>query len=238
MPGNATAVAAVERAIALLNAFDEKDVTLSLSELARRTQLDKSTALRIARTLASGAMLVQCEDSSWRLGPKLAQLGVRYTASFVPEKFIAPELSRLSEDTGETAALYVREGERRVCILRKDSAQSIRHSARIGDTMPLDKGAPGWVLLAFGGQGGQLCDAIRDKGYHLTRGERDPEVASMAVPVFGPTNRVFGSVALTGPLMRFTDEAAHRHLPRLQQAALAISRMLGADEPASAATAP
>lgn len=231
MPGNSTAVVAVERAVALLTAFGEKDAALSLSELARRTGLDKSTALRIARTLAGSSMLVQCEDSSWRLGPKLAQLGGRYTTSFVPEKFIAPELASLSEDTGESAALYIREGQSRVCLLRSDSAQSIRHSARIGDAMPLDKGAAGWILLAFGGLGGQPCETIRQNGYHVTRGERDPEVASMAVPVFGPTNHIFGSLALTGPLMRFSDEAAQRHLPRLQKAAAKISRTLGADRP-------
>jgi DNA-binding IclR family transcriptional regulator len=229
MPGNSTAVAAVDRAIALLSAFTERDVTLSLSELARRTSLDKSTALRIARTLAGNRMLVQGEDSSWRLGPKLAQLGARYTASFVPEKFIAPELSKLSEETGESAAIYVREGDSRVCLLRSDSAQSIRHSAHIGDAMPLDKGAAGWVILSFGGHVGDLCQSVRERGYHLTRGERTPDVASLAVPLFGADNTLFGSLALTGPLVRFTDEAAQQHLPRLQDAATTISGILGAE---------
>ncbi len=229
MPGNSTAVAAVDRAVALLSAFGEEDVSLSLTELARRTSLDKSTALRIARTLAGNRMLVQCEDSSWRLGPKLAQLGARYTASFVPEKFIAPELIKLSDDTGESAAIYVREGDTRVCLVRKDSAQSIRHSARPGDAMSLDKGAAGWVIMAFGGHVGELCQSIRERGYHLTRGERTPDVASLAVPLFGAGNTLFGSLALTGPLVRFTDEAAESHLPRLLAAADAISKILGSE---------
>lgn len=229
MPGNSTAVAAVDRAVALLSAFGERDATLSLTELARRTSLDKSTALRIARTLAGSRMLVQCEDSSWRLGPKLAQLGARYTASFVPEKFITPELSKLSADTGESAAIYVREGDSRVCLLRSDSAQSIRHTAQIGDAMPLDKGAAGWVILAFGGHVGELSQTVRERGYHLTRGERTPDVASISVPLFGAGNALFGSLALTGPLVRFTDEAAQKHLPRLQAAADVISRLLGSE---------
>lgn len=236
MPGNSNAVVAVQRAIALLNAFEDRDTTLSLSELARRTDLDKSTALRIARTLAANAMLIQCEDSTWRLGPMLARLGARYTAAFVPEKIIAPELARLSNDTGESAALYIREGDNRVCLLRHDSAQSIRHSARIGDAMPLNKGAPGWVMLAFAGQAGEPYQTIRAKGWHLTRGERDPQVASLAAPVFGESNRLFGSVVLTGPVTRFSDEAARQHLPRLQQAAQEISRLLGAKTPPATAS--
>lgn len=238
MPGNSNAVMAVDRAVALLSAFGERDVTLSLSELARRANLDKSTALRIARTLAGNAMMVQCDDSSWRLGPKLVQLGARYTAAFAPEKFIAPELTRLSDETGESAALYIREGQNRVCLLRSDSAQSIRHTASIGDTMPLDKGAAGWVLLAFGGQSGEPCQTIRKLGHSVTRGERDPQVASMAVPVFGHSNHLFGALALTGPLMRFSDEATLTLLPPLQRAAQSISKILGAETPVSSAIAP
>lgn len=228
MPGNSNAVAAVERAMALLDAFDGRHASLSLGELARRTGLDKSTALRIARTLALGRMLVKCEDSSWRLGPKLVQLGARYTATLVPEKLIAPELARLSEETGESAALYIREGQQRVCLLRRDSAQSIRHTARIGDAMPIDKGAPGWVLLAFSGQSGEPCETIRARGHHLTRGERDPQVASIAVPVFGPSDALFGALALTGPIARFSDQIAEEHLPHIKQAARSISHILGA----------
>lgn len=230
MPGNTATVVAVDRAIALLTAFGEQDTTLSLSEIARRTSLDKATVLRLARTLAASDMLVRGNDASWRLGPRLAQLGARYTATFMPEKYISPLIARLSERTGESAALYVREGQTRVCLLRADSAQSIRHSARIGDALPIDKGAAGWVLLAFGGQQGQPCNDIRNQGFHLTRGERDPEVASLAVPIFGPNRQLYGSLALTGPITRFDDAAARKNLTPLRDSAAAISKILGAGD--------
>ncbi|ADO44029.1 IclR family transcriptional regulator [Ketogulonicigenium vulgare] len=228
MPGNATAVIAVERAIALLDVFQEGDTTLSLAELARRTGLDKSTVLRISRTMATGGLMVQGSDSTWRLGPKLAHYGARYTASFIPEKHIAPELAILSAATGESAAIYIREGDKRVCLLRHDSTQAIRHSARIGDAMPINKGAAGWVMMAFDGEAGEPCATIRARGYHVTRGERDPEVASLAVPVWTIGGKLFGSVVLTGPLSRFDDEKINEFLPHLLEGARRISAILGA----------
>lgn len=227
MPGNASGVAAVERAVSLLEAFTDRDTSLSLGELSRRTELDKATVLRIARSLAKSSMLVRNDDASWRLGPKLVRLGAIYQSTFRSSAIIEPLLAELSERTGESATLYVREGNTRVCLFRHDSSQSIRHSARIGDTFPLDRGAPGRVLLVFGGGADPLADEIRARGWHCTRGERDPQVASLAVPVFRDGRDLFGSLALTGPPSRFTEEAVASHLPILLEGAAKLSVAMG-----------
>lgn len=227
MPGNANGVAAVERAISILEAFSERDTSLSLGELARRTELDKATVLRIARSLAKSAVLVRNDDASWRLGSKLVRLGAIYQSTFNPAAIVEPLLAELSERTGESAALYVREGDRRVCLFRHDSSQSIRHSARVGDTFPLDRGAPGRVLVAFGTGDDALTEEIRSRGWHCTRGERDPQVASLAAPVFRDGPNLFGTLALTGPPTRFTDEAVASHLPILLDGAARLSAAMG-----------
>jgi|EndMetStandDraft_3_1072993.scaffolds.fasta_scaffold80743_2 DNA-binding IclR family transcriptional regulator len=227
MPGNANGVAAVERAISILEAFSERDTSLSLGELARRTELDKATVLRIARSLAKSAVLVRNDDASWRLGSKLVRLGAIYQSTFNPAAIVEPLLAELSERTGESAALYVREGDRRVCLFRHDSSQSIRHSARVGDAFPLDRGAPGRVLVAFGTGDDALTEEIRSRGWHCTRGERDPQVASLAAPVFRDGPNLFGTLALTGPPTRFTDEAVASHLPILLDGAARLSAAMG-----------
>ena len=114
--------------------------------------------------------------------------------------------------SGESAAVYVREGDLRVCLHRHDFNQSIRHSARVGDALPLDRGAPGRVILAFSGTPGHVYDEIRERGYHATIGERDPQVASLAVPIYRDGRKLFGSMALTGPTPRFTEDAINRNL--------------------------
>lgn len=227
MPGNSSGVAAVERAVSMLEAFTELDYALTLGELARRTELDKSTVLRIARSLAKSSMLVRNDDASWRLGPKLARLGGLYQSTFKSSAVVEPLLAQISDESGESAAVYVKEGDMRTCLHRHDSTQSIRHSARVGDTMPLDRGAPGRVILAFLGTAGKLYDEIRAQGYHVTMGERDPQVASIAVPIYHEGQALFGSLALTGPPSRFTDEAVNKNLQILRAAALKLSAALG-----------
>jgi DNA-binding IclR family transcriptional regulator len=229
MPGNSAGVAAVERAASLLEAFTDRDFTLSLGELARRVELDKSTVLRIARSLAKFGLLVRNDDASWRLGPKLMKLGNIYQSTFRASDIIEPLLAEISDQSGESSALYVREGQERVCLFRHDSHQSIRHSARVGDTMPLDRGAPGRVILAFSGRTGGVYDEIRERGYHATFGERDPQVASIAVPIFHNGGVLFGSLALTGPPARFADDTIKQHLETLRTAARKLSVAMGGD---------
>lgn len=227
MPGNSAGVAAVERAMSLLEAFTENDRSLTLGELSRRVALDKATVLRIARSLAKSHMLIRNEDASWRLGHKLVQLGALYQSTFNLAPIVDPLLSELSDQTGESAAVYAREGDVRICLHRHDSSQAIRHAARVGNAFPLDKGAPGHVILAFSGQPGAVYDLIRQRGYHATFGERDPEVSSISVPLFRDGAVLFGSIAITGPTSRFTDEAIARHVPYVKSAATRLSQAMG-----------
>lgn len=233
MPGNSAGVAAVERAASLLEAFTDRDYTLSLGELARRVELDKSTVLRIARSLAKHQLLVRNDDSSWRLGPKLMKLGNIYQSTFRSSDIIEPLLADLVMKTGESAAVYVREGDERVCLFRHDSHQSIRHSARVGSTYPLDRGAPGRVILAFLDKSGSIYDEIRKAGFYATAGERDPQVASLAVPIFRDGAALFGSLALTGPPARFSEDAIKKNLEILQMAARKLSVAMGGESGAT-----
>lgn len=89
---------------------------------------------------------------------------------------------------------------------------------RLGESLPLDRGALGRVLLAFSGEPGALYDRIRREGYHTTRGERDPQLAGMAFPVHGLNRRLIGCVRISGPLARFTKPACARPVRALRKA--------------------
>lgn len=220
-------VVAVTRAIAILDAFHTSEAALTLGELARRTGLHKTTVLRIARTMAGARYLVQLDNGSWRLGPGAGWLGARYQTVFGQTASIEPVLRELSQTTGESAAFYVREGNFRSCVVRVDGPQTIRHHVRMGEMLPVNRGAIGRVLLAFSGESGELYDRIRRIGHHATRGERDPQVASVAFPVFGMNHRLIGCVAVSGPLDRFTRQACAKHESALRKAAAHLSYEIG-----------
>ncbi len=198
------AVISVVRALSLLDAFANGERDVTLGELARRTALHKTTVLRLARTMAARGYLVQTPAGGWRLGPAAGWLGARYQASFDRAALLEPFLRELSIATGESAAFYVREGDRRICIARVDGNQSIRYHARMGEAIVLNRGAPGRVLLAFSGEPGEAYQAIRRAGHCITAGERDPEVASVACPVFGINQALAGAICITGPVARFS----------------------------------
>jgi DNA-binding IclR family transcriptional regulator len=220
-------VIAVERALAVLDAFTADDRSLSLAELARRVGLSKPTVLRFTKSLARAGYLVRNEDATFRLGPKLARLGTLYQAGFRIEDYVQPALRRLAQETGESAAFYVREGDMRICLFRVDSPQSVGHHARTGDLLPLDRGAPGRVLLAFSDEPGEFYDRIRRDFHYATCGERDPQVGSIAYPVFRIGQQLAGALAVTGPRSRFDSEAIARHLEPLRSIANELTRQLG-----------
>lgn len=210
-------VIAVTRALSLMEAFEVGESTLSLAELSRRSGMHKTTALRLARTLARSNYMVQAEGAQWRLGPAAGWLGARYQAGFDVNNAVEPSLHELVRLTGESASFYVREGDIRSCIARVEGPQSVRHNVRIGERLPLDKGAPGRVILAFSGAEGEVYEAIRERGFHISIGEREAEVSSVAAPIFGLNWRLLGSLCISGPSSRLDK-------PRLEALAKAVIR--------------
>jgi DNA-binding IclR family transcriptional regulator len=220
-------VTAVARALEIMDAFKPGETELALGELARRTHLHKTTVLRIARTLAAARYLVQLPIGSWRLGPAAGWLGTRYHRGFDQTMIIEPVLRELARRTRESAAFYVREGDSRVCVVRVDGPKPIRYHARLGEVLPLDKGAPGRVLLAYSGEPGEPYESVRRTGYHATFGERDRAVGSIAAPVFGRNHVLVGVVAVTGPIERFTPAAAGGYVRFLRLATARLTSELG-----------
>lgn len=203
---DAGGVTAVTRALQVLEAFALGESNLPLAELSRRSGLHKTTVLRLARTLAQSGFMVQREDGDWRLGPAAGWLGARYQAGFDVQNVLEPALRELTHATGESAAFYVREGQVRTCLVRVEGPQALRHHARMGEGLPLDKGSPGRVILAFSGEPGKAYEEIRKKGYHWSIGEREQGVATVSAPVFGMHWRLMGSVCISGPASRLPAE--------------------------------
>jgi DNA-binding IclR family transcriptional regulator len=216
-------VAAVDRALSLLAAFHEGDRSLSLLELVERSQLVKSTALRLLASLLHFGLVQRVEDGRYTLGPEVARLQSIYTRSFSLEDAVLPALNALVERTRESAVYHVRQGDLRLVLYRVDSPQPIRDHVKVGDVMPLDRGAGGRVLMAYSGAEGSLYERIRRDGAIAVVGDRSPDIAGVAAPVFRAGGELAGVVTLTMPTTRFTTE----HIEPVKAAARAIGEQLG-----------
>lgn len=205
-PGGA---AAVDRALSVLSAFRSGDKALSVTELAERTRLYKSTVLRLLASLAHGGLMRKTTEGLWSLGPEVSRLAAIYTASFSLEDVVLPVMRQLVAKTGESVALHIQQGEQRLCLFRVDSPQLLRDHVKAGDVLPLDRGAGGRVLMAFSGAKGKVYDRIRKEGFIHSTGDRVPGLVGVSAPVWKGEGQLVGALTLTVPENRFKDEFVH-----------------------------
>ena len=198
-PGGA---AAVDRALSLLACFRAGDQALPLADLAARTQLYKSTVLRLLASLEHARLVQRTADGRYGLGAEVARLNSIYTASFSLETQLMPIMRGLVVKTLESAAFHVRQGDQRLCLLRVDSPQLLRDHVRAGDVLPLDRGAGGRVLLAFAGAKGRLYAQIRRDGMVTLSDDRVLGLTGISAPVWGPAAELVGALTLSLPGQR------------------------------------
>lgn len=198
-PGGA---AAVDRALSVLSAFQPGDKALSVTELAERTRLYKSTVLRLLASLAHGRLLQRTAEGLWALGPEVARLAAVYSASFSLADVVMPEMRALVQRTNESVAFHVRQGEQRLVLFRVDSPQLLRDHVQVGDLLPLDRGAGGRVLSAYAGAKGKLYDQVRRDGYVMVASDRVPGLVGISAPVWNAAREVVGALTLTAPEQR------------------------------------
>ncbi|MES3000707.1 MAG: IclR family transcriptional regulator [Pseudomonadota bacterium] len=223
-------VNSVGRALALLDAFTIDDASLGLAELSRRAQLPKTSALRLARSLAAHGYLTAVEGGAWRLGPATAWLGARYQVAFDIHNIIEPVMRELGHATRHSISYFVHDGDSRIRLLHVPGESAGGRRVRVGEPMPLDKGSPGQVLLAFSGKEGKLYDEIRKRGYHLTIGEANKGSASVAAPVFGARWNVLGALSIGVFSSTATQALLRAYAPGLMKAAEKLSRALTEDK--------
>ena len=129
-------VAAVNRALSILDAFQGTAGVLTLKELADVTGLYKSTILRLLGSLEGFGYIRRIDNGSYQIGPKPAALAAVYRESFNLQSYVMPALERVVAEINESATFYVAEGSSRVCLFRVEAARSFGISCVWGMRCP------------------------------------------------------------------------------------------------------
>jgi len=239
-------VRAVERALDILLCFTDSS-DLSLTEIASRVSLHKSTAHRLLASLeGKGFVIRDAASDKYRLGFRIWELSANMTHSDDPALIFLPEMERLRDQLDETISLYVSDRFERVRVQAVQSNQAIRRVAPIGARMPLYVGASSKILVAFAEPEAQealfrspswptgldqraflqqLAEA-KTLGYATSVEEREPGAAAVAVPVLTRTHRLVAALAVSGPSNRLTLEKMKEHAPVLMEAASRMGKMV------------
>lgn len=221
-------VAAVQRALSILDAFRGTNGVLTLKAISESTGLYKSTILRLMVSLEAFGYIRRLEEGGYQVGPKFSELAAVYQASFNLGDYVLPVLRNLVAQVNESASFYVAERDVRLCLYRVETDQVIRDHIRVGDTLPLDKGASGRVLMRFADG---LPAALAPEEFVATStGERHPDMAAVAAPVFALGGRIAGALSISGPRSRFSAKLVKSLREAVRVSAIELSRQLGAPQ--------
>lgn len=238
-------VAAVDRACLVLGALERAatgarpDEGARLTNLAHDTGLALATLSRLLASLERSGLARRGPDKRYALGPALLRLGNAYRRSLRLESLVTPLLAELGAATDDAASFSVRDGAHRLCLFRVESTLPLRESVAVGDRLALGVGASSRVLRAFT-EADPLDDDVRARGWAASLGERVPELAAVAAPVFGVTGDadagLVGALSLSGLRSRFAGADLERRRTLIVAAAQRLSATLGA--PARTETRP
>lgn len=219
-------VSAVNRALQILDALADGSDGTSLAALSKRTGLYKSTILRLAESLIAFGLVERSAEGVFRLGSDLIRLGELAKRTRRSSDDILAILRNLTEQTGESSTYYIRRQEHRLALFRVDSPKTVRDHIRAGDLLPLDRGAAGHIFREFSkGKAEPNVFAIK-----VSHGERDPEVAAVAGPVFSG-GALAGVLSISGPRHRFNAAAIRKFSTLLTEQCEWLSRALDMRRP-------
>lgn len=238
------------RTFAIVDAFGTDDVLLSLAELAKRTELPKSTVHRIANRLVSQQWLERV-DAQYRLGIRLFELGQIFELQrFRLREVALPFMEDLYEATHEIVNLAVLDDFEMVYIEKISGHRRVPIETRLGCRMPAHCTALGKAVLAFADADvieGLIASGLPKRTPHsiadgvslrrelkeiartrvaVDRREYMPNIVCVASPIMKGTKAI-AAISVTGPSERVDERAV---APAVQTAALGISRMLRVQE--------
>lgn len=223
MEQSVSGVGVLDKAVALLEALEAGP--LGLGGVVEATGIPRATAHRLLAALESHG-LVGRSNGSFVLGAALARLGSSALAGPGLADAARPALEALRDETGESAQLYLRRGDVRVCVVSLESPHSLRTIVPVGAHLPMDRGSAGAVL--------RDDDAVRRRGWAQSVEEREPGVASVSAPVRTPggavgSGAVLAAVSVSGPVGRTTRSPGRLYAGPVTEAARAIEAALFAE---------
>ena len=246
----------VTKALALLEHFSENEPELGLSELARRSGVDKSAVHRMMGAMAEAGLVEQQIDTRlYRLGAGILRLArVRETA-FPIGSIVQSVLDELTAKTGETAHASLISGRSLGNIGTSESKRGTRVSLTAGEVLPFHSTASGLATLAFGepklrervlsaplpaktsftltNKNDVLAKiaAIQELGFSESDQANEADVHGLAAPIFGGGGYASGAVSVSTPSHRMTTDLRRTIIQAVLNAAQSLTNGIGGQTP-------
>ncbi len=231
----------LDRIIAVLDAVKESQGTITITDIAGRTGLPKSTVSRLVTDLAAQRYLERTEEGVV-LGLRLFELGARAS---LPRRLVnaaAPVLRNLSDMTGERVGLWVQQGTDMISVAAVAGRLPMLPT-RAGMRSPALTTASGKAYLAFctdltvvnrisASLIADDADIFREELAHVRASvvavdveASYPGILAVATPVLSSERAVLGAISIAGPSGSMDPERA---APLVRAAGTTVTRRLAA----------
>ncbi len=232
---NTSGVGVLDKAALVLTALEQGPTTLA--GLVSATGLARPTAHRLAVALEHHRLVSRDLQGRFVLGPRLTELA----AAAGEDRLLAtagPVLARLRDITGESAQLFRRQGELRVCAAAAERPSGLRDTIPVGAQLTMSAGSAAQVLLAWeeperiqrglasASFSAVALATVRRRGWAQSVAEREAGVASVSAPVRSPSGKVIAAVSVSGPIERLTRQPGRLHAPAVIAGAERLSEVL------------
>jgi len=237
MKDSSSGVGVLDKAAHILDALESGPLTLA--GLVAATGLARPTAHRLATALEHHRLVARDLNGRFILGPRVAELA----SAAGEDKLLSianPILIALRDATKESAQLYRRQGELRICVAASERMTGLRDTVPVGAGLTMSAGSAAQILLAWeepdrlhrGLQGATFTatdlSGVRRRGWAQSLGEREPGVASVSAPIRGANGKIVAAISISGPIERLTRTPGRLHSLAVVTAANRISDSLKA----------
>jgi len=207
-------VASLERGLAVIRAFDAERPAMTLSEVAAATGLSRATARRFLHTLETLGY-VHNDARTFRLTPRVLELGYSYLSALSLPEIAQPHLERLSRRLDESVSAAVLDGDDVVYVARVPVRRIVSVAITIGTRLPAATTSMGHVLTS--GEAWAVADEELERG-----------LRAVAAPLHGRAGVIAAVNVSTSTSRVPREELIERHLPALLETAAAIDLELAA----------
>jgi DNA-binding IclR family transcriptional regulator len=240
----ATRESGLERAAAILGAFDAAHRELTLAALVARSGLPRSTTHRTADKMIRLGWLEK-PSARYRIGNRLFEIASLAPIRLELREAVLPFLQDLHQATTNTVQLGVLDGTQVLVVEKISGHRAMPMLSQVGGMIPAYCSALGRAILAYSSPAvidaalaGPLparaprtltsrvaivreLTAVPERGWATEREEGNIGVSCVAAPIFDPLGEVVAALSVTGPSQLVK---ADRIGPAVRMAAAAASR--------------
>lgn len=245
-------IQSLDRALQILDLFDDHHRELKITEISLRLGLHKSTVHSLLKTLQLHGYIEQDENGLYKLGMKLLEKGQLLLRGLDIREISNGYLTRLAEETGQTVHLVIRDHAEGVYIDKVEGSKAVIRYSWIGRRVPLHSSAVGKVLAAFipsiererllenyqysvhtphtitnEDDFQKELEQVIEKGMAYDKEENEIGVRCIAAPIFDHSGRVIAAISISTLITTVSDAELEVLLLRLRETSKLISTGLG-----------